>query len=95
MLFVRVMGDDDDEDEEDEQVVTFFAQPSMFVSYYRPQRSCEGYVFTGVCLSTDQTPPTPLGADTPPGADTPQEQTPPKRRPLLRTVRTLLECILV
>ena len=20
--------------------------------YYRPQRSCEGYVFTGVCLST-------------------------------------------
>ena len=22
----------------------------MFV-YYRPQRSCEGYVFTGVCLS--------------------------------------------
>ena len=21
--------------------------------YYRPQRSCEGYVFTGVCLSTE------------------------------------------
>ena len=28
---------------------------SLFVTYcscYRPQRSCEGYVFTGVCLST-------------------------------------------
>ena len=22
------------------------------MSYYRPQRSCEGYVFTGVCLFT-------------------------------------------
>ena len=29
------MGDDDDEDEEDEQVVTVFAQPSMFVSYLK------------------------------------------------------------
>ena len=25
---------------------------SKVLSYYRPQRSCEGYVFTGVCLST-------------------------------------------
>ena len=45
----------------------------------------------GVCLSTgwDTTPPHP-GADTPPppGADTA-----PERRPLLRTVRILLECI--
>ena len=24
----------------------------MSINYYRPQRSCEGYVFTGVCLST-------------------------------------------
>ena len=32
----------------------------------------------------------------PPGGDTPREQTPPrKRQPLLRTVRILLECILV
>ena len=95
---------------------------------YRPQRSCEGYVFTGICLSTrgwgcllqcmlgyhppEQTPPwsrppgadppeqTPPGVDTPLGADTPQEQTPPRStppeiRPLLRTVRILLECILV
>ena len=52
-------------------------------NFYRPQRSCEGYVFTGVCLSTggwgiclsacwdttprEQTPPT-------------QEQTPPPPR---------------
>ena len=35
--------------------------------FYRPQRSCEGYVFTGVCLSTpDQVHPS-RGADTPPG----------------------------
>ena len=59
----------------------------------------------------EQTPPSPLGADTPPGADPPEqtpprtdppwsrhppEQTPPwERWPLLRTVRILLECILV
>ena len=24
----------------------------MSINYYRPQQSCEGYVFTGVCLST-------------------------------------------
>ena len=78
--------------------------------FYRPQRSCKGYVFTGVCphggvcLSAcwDTIPP---GAD-PPRADTPQSRhprsrhppradTPPERRPLLRTERILLECILV
>ena len=90
------------------------------------KRSCKGYVFTGVCLSTRggglsasvhagiphptltgsrhplqeadippkrQTPPReqtpPQEADTPPGAD------PPERRPLLWTVRILLEGILV
>ena len=26
--------------------------PILCVCFYRPQRSCEGYVFTGVCLST-------------------------------------------
>ena len=83
--------------------------------YYRPQRSCEGYVFTpvshsvhrGVCLSAcwipppDQGPlppgpgPTP-GPGTPLGAGTPPDQAPPEqRRLLLRTVRILLECILV
>ena len=95
--------------------------------YYRPQRSCEGYVFTRVCLSTggvclsacwdtttaqsrhpqEQVPPpppepgttsgagTPLGAGTP-RSGTPQEQAPPpSRRLVLRTVRILLEYILV
>ena len=45
----------------------------------------------------EQTPPRSRhlpGAD-PPGSRHPREQTPPKRRPLLRTVRILLECILV
>ena len=102
--------------------------------FYRPQRSCEGYVFTGVCLSTRWVGVSasvhagiplpksrhPQEADTPPRADTPQKQTPPQEqtppqkqtppksrhppkeadtpppeiRPLLRTVRILLECIL-
>ena len=48
------------------------------------------------CTPREQTPPR---ADTPPGADTPappQSRHPsPERRPLLRTVRILLECILV
>ena len=61
--------------------------------FYRPQRSCEGYVFTGVCLSTvgrgggvclsagwDTTPPP--GADTPLGADTPPgSRHPPEQTP--------------
>ena len=48
----------------------------LTINYYRPQRSCEGYVFTPVCPSTgggiclsacwDTTP---LGADTPLQAD--------------------------
>ena len=105
--------------------------------FYRPQRSCEGYVFTPVCLSTergdvflsacwdtilpgagnppDQTRPprnrnppgtrpappqqTQSGPDQtrPPGSSPPpQDQTrPPSRQLLVRTVRILLECILV
>ena len=54
---------------------------------YRPLRSCEGYVFTPVCLSTGRgglpqcRDTTPLGAGTP-RADTPQEQaSPPRSRP--------------
>ena len=109
------------------------------INHYRPQRSCEGYVFTpvchsvhrrGVCLSAcwdtippEQAPPgsrhpleqahprdqVPLEQTTPPpGTRQPPEQTPPGsrhpssdqepppgRRLLLRTVRILLECILV
>ena len=92
--------------------------------YYRPQRSCEGYVFTlvchsvhrgGVCLSEcwdtttpreqappqeqaplDQVPPGtrhPPRTRHPPGPGTPPP--PGQRQLLLRTVRILLECILV
>ena len=60
---------------------------------YRPQRSCEGYVFTGVSLSTE-------GECMVPGGLVSQHalrQTPPPRERwlLLRMVRILLECILV
>ena len=51
--------------------------------YYRPQRSCEGYVFTSVCLSTGRVsasvhagiPPPP--EQIPPQSGHPPEQTPP------------------
>ena len=120
------------------QLITRSVQCSNFYSnnLYRPQRSCEGYVFTPVCHSVhrgvglpqcilgyqppgadtppgtrhplEQTPPeqgipqsrhppeqTPPGTRHPPGPGTPRDQTPPSRRLLLRTVRILLECILV
>ena len=32
--------------------VTMVSMVYCRIVYYRPQRSCEGYVFTGVCLST-------------------------------------------
>ena len=128
--------------------------PLILWGFYRPQRSCEGYAFTGVCLSTggggrvpdqvypprsrhtplprnrhppplgadppwEQTPPGPVhppGPGTPPRLGTPPDQVhppgadppgarytplgpgtppPPEIQPLLRTVRILLECILV
>ena len=114
---------------------------------YRPQRSCEGYVFTSVCLPTGgecltryppwrppgrrppprwrppgmenpllgwRTPPwdgePPLDGEPPPMENPPWDgepppwdgelplgwrNPPPEIRPLLRTVRILLECILV
>ena len=120
---------------------------TTLVSNYRPQRTCEGYVFTGVCLSTgggggeyltrytcpgaDTPPPDqvhPLGPGAPPtrtrcthpppgtrytspgtrctpwdqvhppGPGTPpwdQVHPPDEIRPLLQTVRILLESILV
>ena len=64
---------------------------------------CEGYVFTpvchsvhkgGRCLSQCMLGYTPEQTH-PPRSDIPREQTPPSRRLLLRTVRILLECILV
>ena len=109
------------------KLVWSYANYSCVATFYRPQRSCEGYVFTGVCLSTGgclvsvyrggclvpgglvsqhalrQNPPPPPGETGVPGsrgggvgipacteADPPRE-----RRLLLRTVRILLECILV
>ena len=66
----------------------------MSNAYYRPQRSCEGYVFTGVCLSTGgrgclpqcmvgYTPQSrhPPGSRHPPRADTPQSRHPPEQTP--------------
>ena len=71
-------------------------------AYYRPQRSCEGYVFTPVCHSGPQGASASVHAGIPPweqspplGADLPPEQTPPSRWLLLQTIRILLECILV
>ena len=45
-------------------------------NHYRPQQSCEGYVFTGICRSTGGEylmRYTPLGADTTPGLGTPPQ----------------------
>ena len=80
--------------------------------FYRPQQSCEGYVFTpvchsvhrgGVCLNAcwDTTPTgsTPPGkhppGSTPLGSTHPPVGTPAERWLPLRTIRILLECILV
>ena len=63
----------------------------VFPNCYRPQQSCEGYVFTPVCPRGGSTwAGTPLGRYTPPAGTAP-----PCRRLLLQTVRILLECILV
>ena len=73
--------------------------PLILWGFYRPQRSCEGYVFTGVCLSTggggrvpDQVHPRrsrhtpPRGADThPPGSRPLRVSTPPGARYTPRT----------
>ena len=52
-------------------------------NYYRPQRSCEGYVFTDVCLSTvgeDLTRYTPPGPGTPPRTRYTPDQVHPQTR---------------
>ena len=74
--------------------------------FYRPQRSCEGYVFTGVCLSTwgeGEYPSMPCRWY--PSRSCSRSRgvrawgggrggdPPASRRLLLRTVRILLECI--
>ena len=64
------------------------AEANTKANFYRPQRSCKGYVFTPVCLSVHRgdlgaDPPPPgvdplLGADNPPRSRYPPlEQTPP------------------
>ena len=81
---------------------------TVFIFYYRPQRNCEGYIFTPVCHSVHGGGggSASVHAGIPPpgaGPQPPWEQTPPppgsrhpsSRRLLLRTVRILLECILV
>ena len=53
--------------------------PTGMHTCYRPQQSCEGYVFTGVCLSTGGVPDQvhPLGADHCPGSRPPWSRHPP------------------
>ena len=68
-------------------IISFSTFEDSFIFHYRPQRSCEGYVFTSVCLSTGGeylTRYTPLGPGTPPDQVhpprtryTPQPGTPP------------------
>ena len=54
------------------------------------------YVFTGVCLSTGGgSASVHAGIPHPPEADPPGSRPPRERQPLLRTIRILLECILV
>ena len=63
---------------------TYFCRPKS-VYFYRPQRGCEGYVFTasvcphgvGVSASVHAGIPPSPGVDTPP-EQIPQEQTPPR-----------------
>ena len=83
------------------QVTRYLNYQQQQVHIYRPQRSCSKVIFSqacvknsvhggrGVCLSACW--------DTPPWTDPPHGQTPPppSRRLLQRTVRILLECILV
>ena len=75
-------------------------QTIIFVMYYFLPSAREMFSQASVILSTGQTPP----GQTPPWADTPGQTPPclvhagihpPPRQPLQRTVRILLECILV
>ena len=73
----------------------------VIITSYHPQRSCEGYVFTVVCLSTRGLPQCMLGHHTTPPRSTPPgkhiypgKHTPERQLPL-QMVRILLECILV
>ena len=85
--------------------IDFNKEMNVYINetFYRLQRSCGKVKFLhlSVILSTSECIPACTWADTPlgrhlPRADTPPGQTPPPSRRLLqRTVRILLECILV
>ena len=62
-------------------IYTYPLSLSLSLNFYRPQRSCEGYVFTGVCLSTwGVSASVHAGIPQPPGSRHPPEQTPPRSR---------------
>ena len=78
----------------------------MVIDYYRPQRSCEGYVFTPVCHSvhrgglpqcmlgyypSPQTRHPPPTRQPCPGPGTPREQTPPRTRHPPRETATVAD----
>ena len=54
-----------------------FISSSISLFYYRPQQSCEGYVFTGVCLSTGWGLPQCILGYTKLGRHSPWTETPP------------------
>ena len=73
---------------------------SVPIHYYRPQRSCGKVMFLHVSVILSHRRGGLAGryapGQTPPGRQTPPlAETPPQGRPLQRTVRILLECILV
>ena len=61
---------------------------------YRPQRSCGKVIFSEACVK-NSVHGGGVSASVHAGIHRPPEQTPPSRRPLPRTARILLECILV
>ena len=55
--------------------------PTGMHSYYRPQWSCEGYVFTGMSVHRGVSASVHAGIPHPPGVDTPQVRPPGSRHP--------------
>ena len=79
-----------------DQITSIVQCDIQVIDFYRPQTVVrEGFIFTGVCLSTGGcTPP----RQTPPGQTLrhpPSRHFPPPRWPLQQMVRILPECILV
>ena len=56
-------------------VKVFITHKCEELLFYRPQRSCDGYLFTPVCLSMGGS--ASVHAGIPHGSDTPWDQTPP------------------